>query len=91
MPKLTTSNNILVNNRQFPRTHNRHIDRHRSIYAYIPIYLLVSKSHILITESIDTVTNFLQSLENLISSKPVTVPLQESTGSFWNGANLLSL
>lgn len=91
MPKLTTSNNILVNNRQFPRTHNRHIDSYRSIYEYISILLLASKSHILITESIDTVTNFLQSLENLISSKPVTVLLQESTGSFWKGVNLLSL
>lgn len=39
----------------------------------------------------DTVANFLQSCENLTSSKPVTEPAHEKTGYFAKGVNLLSL
>lgn len=46
------------------------------------VEVLVYISHIFIVESIDVVANFLASLENAISIKPVTEPLHDRVGSF---------
>lgn len=54
--------------------------------------ILVDKSHILITESIDNVTSFLLSCVSLISTIPViSLSVNVTTGYFLNGLNLLSL
>lgn len=54
--------------------------------------ILVDKSHILITESIDNVTSFLLSCVSLISTIPViSLSVNVTAGYLLNGLNLLSL
>lgn len=53
--------------------------------------VLVYRSHIRITESMDVVAIFFPLLENLISNNPVKEPLHESIGSLLKGLKELFL
>ena len=66
---------------------------HRSLLLILELNcaLLVSRDQIFMTESIDAVASFLESFENLISTRPVTDALHDIEGYLEKGLNLFSL